>query len=326
MEYELLLTPPGGGSPRDLSGLVQTLSWSGNVDQVARELTGTLCVPRDGSVEPPALEEGAHLTLRWDGAARFIGPLLSATTSSQDTLVDISALDRGRFLVKNEGWYKFGSVTPEAATRTLARDYGIPVKSLVATGVSVSRKFPGTALDKIVKTLYAMAGERTGKRYLIRFTGEGELEVVERPTAADLSIVSTMGVTNTWDITDLQNSVAIRTDTGALVRRVEDGASVARNGRLEHVILQRSGQDAGQEAQAWLRDHGLSQKLTVETLGDPRLISGEAVRLRDTGSGVSGLFWIDADTHTWKNGQYFCKVTLNFRNLLDDTSAGSDVT
>lgn len=326
MKYELLLTPPGGGSPRDLSGLVQTLSWSGNVDQVARELTGTLCVPRDGSVEPPALEEGAHLTLRWDGAARFTGPLLSATTSSQDTLVDISALDLGRFLVGNEGWYKFTGVTPEAATRTLARDYGIPVKSLAATGTAVSRKFPGTALDKIVKTLYAMAGERTGKRYLIRFTGEGELEVVERSTAASLSIVSTMGVTNTWDITDLQNSVAIRTDTGALVRRVEDGASVARNGRLEHVIIQRSGQDAGQEAQAWLRDHGLTQKLTVETLGDPRLISGEAVRLRDTGSGVSGLFWIDADTHTWKNGQYFCKVTLNFRNLLDDTSAGSEVT
>lgn len=63
----------------------------------------------------------------------------------------------------------------------------------------------------------------------------------------------------------------------------------------------------------------------METLGDPRLIAGEAVRLRDTGSGVSGLFWIDADAHTWKNGQYFCKLTLNFRNLLDETSAGSEI-
>lgn len=68
MEYELLLTPPGGGSPRDLSGLVQTLSWSGNVDQVARELTGTLCVPRDGSVEPPPWRRGP--TSPFDGMAR----------------------------------------------------------------------------------------------------------------------------------------------------------------------------------------------------------------------------------------------------------------
>ena len=78
-------------------------------------------------------------------------------------------------------------------------------------------------------------------------------------------------------------------------------------------------------AQAWLEDHGLQQNLTVETLGDIRLISGNAVKLRDTGSGVTGLFWIESDTHTWKNGQYYCKAKLNFRNLADDTISGSEL-
>lgn len=325
MAYVLHLTAPGGGSVRDLTQLVQTLTWSGSVDQTARELSCTLAVPRDGSVEPPALEEGAALTLLVDGTPRFIGPLLTATSSSQDSLVELSALDRGRYLVGNEGWYKFTGATPEAVVRTVAGDYGIPLGAVAVTSVKVSRKFPGIALDKILRTVYAMAGERTGKRYLVRFTGTGELEVVERPTEASLTIASTMAVTNTWDITDLQNSVAIRRDTGALVRRVEDGASIARNGRLEHVLAQKDGEDAGAEARAWLADHGLQQRLTVETLGDPRLMAGDAVILQDTGSGVSGLFWIDADTHTWKNGQHFTKVTLNFRNLMDGTSAGSDV-
>ena len=325
MDYELLITSPGGGEHRDVARLVQTMTWSGGVDQVSRELSATLSVPRDGSVEPPELEEGAALTLRWEGKAWFTGPLLSATASSLDSVVDVSALDRGRFLVGNEGWYKFTAAAPEDAAAAIARDYGIPVASLARTGTAVSRKFPGVALDKILRTLYALAGEQTGKRYLVRFTGDGRLETVERPEAASLDIVSTMGVTNTWDITRLQNAVAIRTDTGALVRRAEDGESISRNGRLEHVLTQRDGQDAGAEARAWLADHGLTQKLTVETLGDPRLISGEAVRLRDTGSGVTGLFWIDGDTHTWKNGQYFTKLTLNFRNLLDDTKAGSEI-
>ena len=225
----------------------------------------------------------------------------------------------------NEGWYSFSGVAPETAAAAIARDYGIPVAALAAAGVSVSRKFPGVALDKIIRTLYGLAGEQNGKRYLVRFTGGGALEVVEKPTSASLSIASTMAVTNTWDITNLQNSVAIRTQEGALVRRVEDADSVALNGRLEHVITQRDGEDAGSEAQAWLEDNGLQQNLTVETLGDPRLITGEAVLLRDTGSGVSGLFWIDGDTHTWKNGQYYCKLTLNFRNLVDDTRAGSEL-
>lgn len=323
MDYELLLTAPSGGETRDFAQLVQTMSWSGSVRQTARELSATLAVPRDGSVTPPALREGAYLTLRRAGETVFTGPLLTATTSSQDSLVDLSALDRGRFLVGNEGWYSFSGVTPETAAAAIARDYGIPVGALAAAGVSVSRKFPGVALDKIIRTLYGLAGEQSGKRYLVRFTGAGALEVVEKPSAASLSIVSTMAVTNTWDITNLQNSVAIRTQEGALVRRVEDGASVALNGQLEHVITQRDGEDAGKEAQAWLEDNGLQQNLTVETLGDPRLITGAAVLLRDTGSGVSGLFWIDSDTHTWKNGQYYCKLTLNFRNLVDDTRAGS---
>lgn len=323
MDYELLLTPPGGGAVRNLAQLAVSLSWSGSVRRVSRELRGTLAVPRDGSLALPPLEEGAVLTLRREGRAIFTGPLLSCTTSSQDSLVDLSALDRGRFLTGNEGWYRFTNAAPETAAAAIARDFGIPVGKLAA-GVPVSRKFPGVTLEKIIRTMYALSGEQSGKRYLTRFTGEGALEVVEKPTTAALTIASTMEVVNTWDISNLQNSVAIYTESGALVRRVEDATSLALNGRLEHVLTQRSGQDAQVEAKAWLEEHGLSQTLTVETLGDLRLVTGEAVLLRDTGSGVSGLFWIDADTHTWKNGQYFCKLTLNFRNLLDNTNAGSN--
>lgn len=316
MDYELLLTAPGAGT-RDVTELVQTVSWSGSDKQTARELSASLAVPRDGSVEPPALVEGASLTFRREGRALFTGPLVSATTGTDSSVVDLSALDNGRFLVGNEGWYQFKAVAPEAAAAAVCGDFGIPVASLAPGGATVSRKFPGEALDKIVRTMYALAAAQTGKRYLVRFTGEGALEVVEKPTSATLTIKSTMGVTNTWDISKLQNSVAIRTDTGALVRRVEDGASIGLNGRLEHVIIQRSGEDAGAEAQAWLEDHGLQQSLTVETMGDPRLISGNAVILRDTGAGASGLFWIESDTHTWKNKQYFTKLKLNFRDLAD---------
>lgn len=324
--YDLLLTAPGGGSVRDLTGLVQSVTWSGSVRQISRQLAVNLAVPRDGSVEPPALEEGAALTLRVRGGeALFTGPLLRPTTDSQSAVVSLHALDRGRFLVGNNGWYRFDGDTPERAVAAVCADFGIPTASLVPAGVRVSRKFPGVALDKIFTTLYALAGEQNGKRYLLRFTGDGQLEAVEKASAASMEIASTLAVTNSWDITDLCNSVAIYTDDGALVRRVQDSPSMTLNGRLEYVITQRDGEDAGAEAKAWLEDHGLQQTVTVETLGDPRLITGAAVRLRDTGSGVSGLFWIDADTHSWKNGVYTTKVTLNFRNLMNDSVSGREV-
>mgnify|MGYP005763953739 CR=1 FL=1 len=316
--YHLILTPPGGGESQDMTALVQSVTWQGDIRQTARELSASLAVPRDGSVEIPTLEEGAWLTMQVKDRPLFFGALLQCTTNSQSVVVNVSALDRGRFFVGNRGWYKFTDTTPEAAATLICGDFGIPVGKLAATGVSLTQNFPRTSsLDKIIRTPYTMAGEQNGKRYVLRFTGEGALEVVEKPIAATLEIVQTMGVTNTWDIKDLCTGVAIYTDDGALVRRVEDSASQALNGRLEHVITQRSGEDAGAEAQAWLEDNGLQQSLTVEVLSPPlELISGAAVILRDTGSGVSGLFWVDQDTHTWKNGQHFGKFRLNFRNLM----------
>lgn len=325
MAYQFILTSPSGKG-RDLTQLVQGVTWSGSAQQTARQLSVSLAVPRDGSVEPPALEEGAQVTFRLaDYGDLLTGPLLSATTTSQSSVVDLSALDYGRFLVGNDGWYQFSAAAPESAVAAICQDFGVRVAGLAKTGVRVSRKFPGESLDRIIRSLYALASQQTGKRYLVRFTGAGALEVVEKPSSAALEIKSTMSVTNTWDISKLQNSVAIYTDKGAFVRRVEDGGSVALNGRLEHVLTQRAGEDGGAEAKKWLEDNGLQQNLTVETMGDPRLISGNAVRLRDTGSGVTGLFWIDSDTHTWKNGQYFTKVKLNFRNIADESIAGSEI-
>lgn len=97
MDYELLLTAPGAGT-RDVTELVQTVSWSGSDKQTARELSASLAVPRDGSVEPPALVEGASLTFRREGRALFTGPLVSATTGTDSSVVDLSALDNPRCL------------------------------------------------------------------------------------------------------------------------------------------------------------------------------------------------------------------------------------
>lgn len=314
--YHLLITSPGGGETRDLTALVQSVTWAGDIRQTARELSAVLAVPKDGSVELPPLEEGAWLTHQEDGKPLFFGPLLQCSANSQSVLVSMSALDRGRFLVRNKGYYKFTGITPEEAAAAVCADFGIPVDRLAATGVRLTQNFPGKSLDNIIRTLYTLAGERNEKRYAMRFTGYGALQVVEKPVKAGMAITQTMGVVNTWSIEKLQNRVAIYTDDGALVRNVEDSASVRLNGVLSHVVVQKKGEDGESEAQAWLADHGLTQKLTVEVL-DPRaaLIAGAAVELKDTGSGVTGLFWVDMDTHTWKNGQHYGKFTLNFRNL-----------
>lgn len=323
-DYSVLLTAPGGGSVRDITQLIRDITWQGNISKVPREWGATLALDKRDSASLPDLSEGCQITMQVDGKPIYTGVLHSVTTDSQSVLGDITSMDRGWYLAQNEGWYRFDGTPAEEIAATVCGDFGIPVGKLAATGAKVKRKFPGVTLLQIIGTAYTMAGADNGKRYLMRFSGDGALDVIEKPEVASLEIRVTQAVTITWDISKLQNAVKIVTDTGAEVTVVSDAESVKRNGTLQHIIQQSSGQDSQAEAEAWIKDHGLQQTLTVEVPGDIRLITGEAVLLRDTGSGVSGLFWIDSDTHTWKNGLHKTKLKLNFQNIVNEMSAGSE--
>ena len=61
-------------------------------------------------------------------------------------------------------------------------------------------------------------------------------------------------------------------------------------------------------------------------LGDTALLTGETVVVREAKTGLTGVFWIDADVHTWKNKNYYTKLTLNCRNVMATSNAGSEET
>lgn len=315
------------GETWDLTQRVMTLNWTGSLREVCRSLEIQAAVPTDGSLPTPPCDLGTEIHLTVDGAQVFLGHLVAREKATGSSVLSLTAQDRGRFLAGNQGWYQFSGTTPERAVAALCADFGVPVGTLAQTGVSVTRKFPGTALSKIVDTLYTLAGEQNGRRYLARFNGAGALEVVEKPSAAALEIApgkNLQTLTVREDISGLTNAVAIYSSAGVLIRTVEDTESAALYGRFQSILTQRDGEDKGPEAQAELEDNGLQQNMTVECLGDPSLITGNAVLLRENSTGAVGLCWIDSDTHTWKNGQYFCKLSLNFRNLMNETEAGSE--
>ena len=72
-----------------------------------------------------------------------------------------------------------------------------------------------------------------------------------------------------------------------------------------------------------LEQNGISTTITARCLGNAKLITGNAVAVHEPVTGVDGLFWITADSHTVKQGIYQTKVTLDFRNLMDKQAAGS---
>lgn len=321
----LMATAPGGAR-LDITEFYRSVTWSGSIRTCGRQLKMELFNPQDGDFERPNIPSGSAVELWEDETLLFYGQALIHKQPRGSSILSVTALDNARYL-RNEGWYIFRGTTPEAATAQICRDFGIPVGELASTGVHITRKFAGVPIYKIIATLYTVAGEQNGKRYIVRFVGdkltvkaksEGLPELVIAPGA------NLMEQTTTVDASKIYTRAAIYSKTGKLIRTIDSPDTRAAYGTFQKIITQSNGTDAVKAAQAVLDDNGVKQNITVDVTGDWRMVTGEATALVDAFSGQAGRFWVDADAHTWKNHQHFTKLDLNFRSMMDEQSAGSE--
>ena len=311
---------------RAITGVLSTWTWSGDKGAICRQLEGEVAYTEGSSLPVPEL--GDLVTLSDGGKRLFVGEVLRRELASEAHTMTFVSFDYGFYFTRNDGSYKFTGDTAEAITARVCADRSIPVAALPSTGVALRRKFPGVPLGQIVSTVWSLAAERTGKRYAIRYTPEG-LRVTERSVSTSNPVLKAasnlMDAATREDATAMVNSVAVYDSDGNLLRRTGDAEAQRLYGVMESHLTARKGEDASSQAAKVLEDGKLQRTVTVNVLGDTSLLTGETVVVREARTGLSGVFWIDADVHTWKNNNYYCRLTLNCRNVMATASAGSDL-
>lgn len=325
---ELQLTGKSGGW--DITQLIQTVTWSGNYRQCSRTLSfELLSTYQDDSVPAVPCELGDTVQLTSEGKECFLGYVFSRSKSLNSSTITVDCFDRGIYLKRNQGVYQFKNQTPESIAARVCGDFGIPVGNLAATGVPITRNFIGTDLYQIIMTAYTLAAEQTGKSYLPVFRGQA-LDVIEKSASVSLVIEGKVNLINaacSESVEKMVNQVAIYDKNNTLLKTVGNQESIKLYGLMQQYLKQGDDQeDTNAKAQKLLDDNGYSQKMTVENLGDVSCITGNSVVVKESYTGVNGLFYIDEDTHTWKNGLYLNKLVLNFKNIMDEQNAGSEVT
>ena len=322
---QLYLTKHEGGESRDITGLAVTWTWSGDKASITRQLVAEIAYVEDSGLPVP--EIGDLITME-DTERLFQGVVLRRTLGSEDHTLSVTAFDYGIYLQKNDCTAKFAGATPEEITRSLCAEKGVPVASLPTTGIQLRRKFAAVKLGQAITTVWSLAAEKNGKRYAIRYTPSGLL-VKERTVSGESLVLAAAGnlmdATTTEDASNVVNSVAVYDKNGNFLQRLGDTASQGLIGVMEAHITQRDGSDAVNEANHKLEDGKQTRTVTANVLGDLSLITGETVVVREDRTGLEGVFWIDADTHSWKNNSYYTKLTLNCRNVAATASAGSEI-
>ena len=325
--YVKIRTTDPDGTTANITELCRSISWSGDWRNAARTLRFSPVVSAEDKNLPRAPTELGGSAQFWKGSTLLMDAFsLERSRDSLGSTIDVVAYDRGLYLTRNNTYKRIEKQTPEAVTAALCGEFGIPVGKLAATGVPLTRNFLGVNLYKIIMTLYTLAAAQTGKKYRIRFVGRN-LEVVEMGISEDSILLkpgsNLLRCVTTESASKMTNSVAIYDDTYQKIDTQEDREAVALYGLMQEAIKASAYEDPAARAKQILKENGLQTDITVEALGNLKLITGNTVALQEPATGVYGQFWIISDAHTWRRGLYRTKVTLSLEALMDEQEAGS---
>ena len=119
------------------------------------------------------------------------------------------------------------------------------------------------------------------------------------------------------------NQVAIYNKDDKLIKTLKNAEAIKLYGVMQDYLKQPEKEDVTAQAKKLIDDNGEVQKITLNNLGNIANVTGGTVVVREPYTGLYGLFFIDSDVHTWKNGIYLNKLVVNFKNMMDEKEVGS---
>ena len=322
---ELRAIDPDGTSA-DIMPLCRQVSWSGDYRSVARTLKASPLVSSAAQLPRAPIAMGGSVQLKIDGTVMHDGWTMDRTRDSLSHFAELTVYDRGLYLKRNSTYLRVEGQTPESVTRSLCGAYGIEVGSLVATRIPITRNFFGVNLYQIIMTMYSLAADQTGEKYRIRFRG-AVLEVVRMEQSTESILLrpgsNLLSSTIRENAANMTNSVAIYDDNCVRVSTQKDMETISLFGLMEAAVKASAYEDPVAHAKKVLRESGLQTTISLQAIGNPKLITGNTVVVHEPVTDTYGLFWITSDTHTWNRGIYQTKVSLSLEALMDRQSAGS---
>lgn len=321
---KLIIT--GSSGTTDITQLIQSITWSGDYQQCSRTLEFELITsPTDKNVPAVKCELGNGIILKQNNRILFDGFIFEMQKDTGSSVINVTCYDRGIYLKRNEASYRFTNMTPESITKRICTDFGISAGSIAAPEAKISRNYVGVSLYRMIQTAYTLASEKTGKKYLVRFDGP-KVCVIEKAVNNETLVVeggsNLMSASTTESISNMINQVVVYNSDDKLISTQKDTETVKLYGVLQSYLKVAKGEDGITKAKKLIADNGVSQKITIENLGNIANVTGGTVVVREPYTGLYGLFYIDSDIHTWKRGQYYNKLVVNFRNIMDEQETG----
>lgn len=303
---------------KDISELVEKITWSGDTKQVARKITFTIAYSStDYYLPKPQITEGKTVLLQKDdGTDLFFGLVMEIDKKSSSTTVSYLAYDFLYYILKSDVNAVFDT-TPENAARQVATELGVPVGELATTGIHVYMPCLGENAYNTIMMGYTAASKQNGKKYIPLIKNRDKLNVIEKGALCGVTLSGDYSLTDSSYKVSLQNMVnkiVITDKDGNVLNTIQEKAPGG--GTIQKIYKQEDGKDSITEARALIKL--MEQTGSVTALSDTRAVSGYAILIEEPVTGLCGKFYIESDSHTFSNDGEEMQLTLEFKNMMDE--------
>ena len=305
----------------DISDLVSKVTIQGDYTQGARRLDCSyMASSLDSNIPIAQIQEFNYMYFYQDNKLVFRGTIYEISKDSSNNLITFYAYDEGVRTLKAKATYNFVDKTVTEIVNIIVKEFNIPIESFIKSDIKVTKIFFGQTLYDIFMSIYTIVSQSTGKKYMLEWTTDGKMRIVEKGIITlNVSFeegYNLMSSSYTINLDNIVNRVAICDESYNYIKEVRDEETINLYGIFQDIVKQTNGSDATEEAKAKLK--GVEKKCTLSGFGDYTCITGRGVKVKDTYTGLVGLFYIDADTHTWENGIYSIDLELNFKNIMNE--------
>jgi hypothetical protein len=304
----------------DITNYVSTVTWSGSVTQASRSLQiSVLYSPLDQNIQDLNIKMGDRLILKDEDKILINVMVYSRERGSEQGTVTYSGYDEFNRLLKCNATYSFKNTTPEKIARSVCNDLKLEIGSIIETKVPIKKMLiDGDNYYNIIMRAYTKAYHATGKKYM-PFMYNKKVYVMEKgKVIEDFYLDDSVNITSSSyseSIDSMINKVKIYNDKGKQIGEVKDENAVKLYGVFQDIYTREDGVDYKKAAKNMLVS--TEKTASVEAVGNISCISGYAINIKDSISKLTGIFWIENDTHTWSNGNYTMSLDLAFKNIMD---------
>ena len=320
-----LICQKANGEKLDITNLLINVTWSGDYKSCARKLEFSLISsPMDKNIPKIDIPLMSMILFYEDNKELFRGFVYEREKSS-DNSISFLCYDYCAKLNDIKVSYNIKNESASSIYNKVLSEYGLSKGDIVGASTPISKVFLGVTIYDMVMTAYTEEAKKTGKKYMIYSIGDKFCSSEKGNVKLNLSFEEGKNILSSnfkESVSNMVNKVIIVDENGNKSSEVKNDEWLKTYGLFQEVYKKEEDKDSNAEAKAML--NGISQSCSLTGFGDTTCITGCGVQVKDTHTGLLGLFYIDSDSHTWEGGNYTIDLELNFKNIMNEVSAGQD--